>query len=366
MQSLNYCSNTVMELMASMNRDFLPLYEDFLQTYYSHLELLALVGALYIAFKGFSLLHGCYTLISLLINWCLLKKSTLTRRYGEWAVVTGATDGIGKAYAEELASLGMNIILISRNREKLQNVSDSIAKTYGVKTRFIQADFNRCQEFIHVIKDALKDVDVGILVNNAGVCYEYPQYVTEVPEDKMWEIINVNVAAATMMIHVVLPDMVQRKRGAIINISSASSAFLCPLFAIYGASKSFLDYLSQALHQEYASKGIFIQSMIPFFVTTNLIKPMSKHFQTASLLLPDAKGLAYQAVRTIGVTCRTTGNWAHSIQHTPSQTPLHFFPFAVLNQAFKYYFASCLPKWAWICTVTLMFSTIRRQYLARR
>ncbi|XP_063293537.1 inactive hydroxysteroid dehydrogenase-like protein 1 [Pelobates fuscus] len=303
-----------MELVAVMKRALSPLYEEILHAYHNHLELLAVVGALYTAQKGLYLLCGCYRAIRFHISIRMFSKTFLARQYGGWAVVTGATDGIGKAYAEELASFGINIILISRNRDKLQMVSESIATTYGVKTSFIVADFNKGREVFPAIKEALKDVDVGILVNNAGVCYEYPQYVTDVPEDKIWEIINVNIAATTMMLHIVLPGMVQRKKGAIINVTSASARVTCPQFTIYAASKTYLDNLTEALYHEYSSKGIFIQSLTPFFVVTNISISMSTFFKRKSILVPLAKDIAYQAVRTIGLCRRTTGSYAHSLQ----------------------------------------------------
>lgn len=132
---------------------------------------------------------------------------------------TGATDIIGKAYAEELASRGLNIILICSNREELHNVSEAIAGTYGVNTSIIYADFSKGREAYASIAQSLRDLDVGILVNNARVPYEYPQCILEIPEDKVWEIINVNVAAAVMMVRIVVPGMAQRKRGAIVNVS---------------------------------------------------------------------------------------------------------------------------------------------------
>ncbi|XP_063293535.1 inactive hydroxysteroid dehydrogenase-like protein 1 [Pelobates fuscus] len=324
-----------MELMTVVKRTLSQLHEENLQAYHNHfhLGLLAVVGALYTAHKAFYVLCRCYHAIKFHISIRMFSKTFLARQYGGWAVVTGATDGIGKAYAAELASFGINIILISRNREKLQMVSESIATTYGVKTSFIEADFNKGREVFPAIKEALKDVDVGILVNNAGVCYEYPQYVTDVQEDKIWEIINVNIAATTMMLHIVLPGMVQRKKGAIINVSSATACLICPQFTIYAASKfqpefkqpylgqlfeikptTYLDNLTEALYHEYSTKGIFIQSLIPCVVVTNMTSPMCTFFKRKSILVTLAKDYAYQAVRTIGLCRRTTGYYSHSLQ----------------------------------------------------
>ncbi|XP_063800304.1 inactive hydroxysteroid dehydrogenase-like protein 1 [Pseudophryne corroboree] len=282
------------------------------------METMAALGAWYTLRKSLHILHGGYSFFRQYVSPCILDRTSNLTKYGEWAVVTGATDGIGKAYAEELASHGINIILVSRNIEKLQKVSEAITGNYGVKTRFIVADFSWGREVYPAIKEGLRDVDVGILVNNAGVCYEYPLF-NEVPEDKLWEIVNVNIAAAVMMVHIVLPGMVERKRGAIINVSSASCYKPVPLLTTYGASKSFLDYFSQTLHYEYSSNGIFIQSLLPFFLVSKMTN-FSSLLQRKSLLVLFAKDYVHQAVRTIGVSQRTAGHWSYSIQFNKPST----------------------------------------------
>lgn len=151
--------------------------------------------------------------------------------------IKGSTSGIGKAYAEELAKRRVNIILISRNKEKLEAVSRSISETYKVETDFIVADFSKGREPYAAIKKALKDREIGILVNNVGMFYPYPDYFTNVSEDVLWDMININIASANMMTHIVLPGMVEKKKGAIVNVSSASCCQPTPMLTIYGASK---------------------------------------------------------------------------------------------------------------------------------
>ncbi|XP_072278835.1 inactive hydroxysteroid dehydrogenase-like protein 1 [Pyxicephalus adspersus] len=284
-----------------------------LQLYSKHMEILAVVGTCFIMWNILSFLLFLYSMIQQYVIPCLLSRTKHLRQYGEWAVVTGATSGIGKAYAEELASYGVNIILISRNPEKLKNVSEAITATYGVKTRFVVADFSLGRKVYPDIKEALKDVDVGILVNNAGASNDYPQFTTEVPEDKLWEMININVAAAVMMVHIVLPGMVQRKRGAIVNVSSGTCCKPTPLLSVYSSTKSFIDHFSQGLHYEYASKGIFIQSLITYFVKTNLTE-LGKFLKSKPYFVLETKEYAHQAVRTIGISQRTAGHLSHSIQ----------------------------------------------------
>ncbi|XP_063802260.1 inactive hydroxysteroid dehydrogenase-like protein 1 [Pseudophryne corroboree] len=300
-------------MVIAVRSAFASIMQEGSQYYYNHMEILAMVGTSYAVWIILKLLCGCYSLVQQQICQFLFSNTSIIRQYGEWAVVTGATDGIGKAYAEELASQGVNIILLGRNTEKLCSVSESITSAYGVKTRFIVADFSKGREVFPPIKEALNDVDVGILVNNAGVCYDYPACLMEVPEIKSLEIINVNIAAAVMMVYVVLPGMVQRKRGAIINVVSATCCKPMPLATVYTASKSFLDRFTRALQYEYSTEGIFIQSLTPFFVVTKMVECVD-FFTKKSLLAPLAKEYAHSAVRTIGRSLRTTGHWSHSIQ----------------------------------------------------
>ncbi|XP_040185058.1 inactive hydroxysteroid dehydrogenase-like protein 1 [Rana temporaria] len=232
----------VTEIVNEMYKIPVLISKGMFQLYSSHMEILAVVGGCFIIWNVSRFLHFWYSMIQQYAIPCFLSRTKHIRQYGEWAIVTGATDGIGKAYAEELASHGMNIILVSRNPEKLKKVSEDIAATYKVKTQFIVADFSLGREVYPHIKEALRNVEVGILVNNVGAYNEYPQITTEVPEEKLWEIINVNIAAAVMMVHIVLPGMVQRKRGAIVNVSSATSCKPTPLMNMYASSKLLLSY----------------------------------------------------------------------------------------------------------------------------
>ncbi|XP_063801814.1 inactive hydroxysteroid dehydrogenase-like protein 1 isoform X2 [Pseudophryne corroboree] len=285
------------------------LYREVARSCHNNVELLAVVGALYTAKKGLGILYECYSVFRLHITPHLLSRSDLVQRYGEWAVVTGATDSIGRAYAEELANCGVNILLICRDGEQLRSLSEAIAEAYGVTTSFIQADFRVGRATYPAIKEVLKDVDVGILVNNAGVFCEDPQCFSEVPEEKAWEIINNNIAAAVMMAHIVIPGMVQRKRGAIVNVTPGFDSRYNSQSA---ASKSYLDTFSRHLKSEVASSGIFVQSLTPLCVRSKHTSYWTLRYLPA--LVPSPEVYARHAVRTLGHCNRTTGYWAHSLQ----------------------------------------------------
>ncbi|NXP81517.1 HSDL1 protein, partial [Ramphastos sulfuratus] len=291
------------------------LYREISRSCNFYIEALAIVGAWYTVRKCVSLAFNTYGMLRLHVIPRLGGKVDLVKRYGKWAVVTGSTDGIGKAYAEELAKRGVNIILISRNKEKLEAVSRSISETYKVETDIIVADFSKGSEPYSAIKEALKDREIGILVNNVGIFYPYPDYFTNLSEDILWDMINVNIVSANMMTHIVLPGMVEKKRGAIVNVSSASCCQPTPLLTIYGASKTYLDYFSRALHYEYASKGIFVQSLTPFVIATKMVA-RSNIASERSFFFPSAEEYARHAISTLGLSIRTAGYWKHAIKFT--------------------------------------------------
>lgn len=93
------------------------------------------------------------------------------KQYGEWAIVTGGSDGIGKAFVGELAKKGMNVVLISNSPHDLESVAQTIQKKYKVKTLTINVDFTKGTGVYNVIQQKIKDLDVGLLVNNVGIGY---------------------------------------------------------------------------------------------------------------------------------------------------------------------------------------------------
>ncbi|XP_066493701.1 inactive hydroxysteroid dehydrogenase-like protein 1 [Tiliqua scincoides] len=287
----------------------------------SYMEMLAFIGALYMAKTCLTFANDTYTLIRLHFIPRLVRKADLVKLYGKWAVVTGCTSGVGKAYAKELASHGVNVILISRNKEKLDAVAREIADTYKVETVVIVADFSKGHGIYPVIEKGLKGKEVGILVNNVGVFYDCPDYFTNLTQDKIWEIININIGATTMMTYMLLPEMVERKKGAIVSIASLACCQPTPHMSAYSASKAYVDHFSRALHYEYGSQGIFVQSLLPSFMSTNMTTYSDKLSQKG-ILVPSGEEYAHHAIATLGISRRTAGYWPHSImvllgQHVP-------------------------------------------------
>lgn len=232
------------------------------------------------------------------------------KRFGEWAVVTGATDGIGKAYAQELAKAGINIVLVSRSPEKLSDVAAEIENKYKVKTKTIPVDFTGGLEIYDKVRAELEGMEIGTLVNNVGMGYAHPMYFAEIPNDKVVaDLININIYSVSMMTRIVLPGMLERKKGAIINLSSASGAAPMPLLTVYSAAKAYVDFFSRALQQEYGSRGIIVQSQLPYFVSTKLSK-----IRRANMMVPAPTTYVKSALKTLGTSDWTFGYWAHAVQ----------------------------------------------------
>lgn len=196
----------------------------------------------------------------------------LKKEYGSWAVITGSTDGIGKALAFELASKGLSLVLVGRNPSKLEATSNEIRARFGdlkVDIKNVVVDLEKWsgQEISKAIEGVIEELDVGILINNAGVSYPNARYFHEVDRNMMESLIKVNSEAATWVTRAVLPAMLKKKKGAILNMGSGSVAVLpsFPLFAIYASTKAYV----------YPYMFLKFFFFFPFFIFQGIDHPKS-------------------------------------------------------------------------------------------
>uniref|UniRef100_A0A8C0J3Z8 Hydroxysteroid 17-beta dehydrogenase 3 n=1 Tax=Chelonoidis abingdonii TaxID=106734 RepID=A0A8C0J3Z8_CHEAB len=212
--------------------------------------------------------------------WNALPQSYF-RSMGEWAVVTGAGDGIGKAYSLELAKRGLNIVMISRTLEKLQKVATEIEQATGRNVKIIQADFTK--DYIYEnIEKCLQGLEIGIL-GNLLCNYKLAKF----------KCVEVRQAG---------------QKGLILNLSSGLGTFPCPLYTIYSASKAFVCTFSKALQAEYKAKGIIIQVVAPYAVST----PMTM-YQKPNLITKTAEEFVRESLIYVTVGEETFGCLAHEI-----------------------------------------------------
>uniref|UniRef100_H2YRG2 Uncharacterized protein n=1 Tax=Ciona savignyi TaxID=51511 RepID=H2YRG2_CIOSA len=171
----------------------------------------------------------------------------------------------------KLAERGLNIILVSRNKESLEEEARFIENAYGVKTLIIVQDLAfLTPEITEEIKSQISRLDIGILINNAGVHYDCPMKLSEVETSRLHSMVQVNMNAVVAMTSAVLPGMEQRKRGLIVNMSSGAGWLPMPMISLYSSTKAFVDHFSQSLHYEVASSNIHVQSLTPMYISTRM------------------------------------------------------------------------------------------------
>ncbi|CAA3032519.1 very-long-chain 3-oxoacyl- reductase 1-like [Olea europaea subsp. europaea] len=234
------------------------------------------------------------------------------KKYGSWALVTGPTDGIGKAFAFQLAWKGLNLILVGRNPDKLREVSDSIKSKHGsTQIKTVMVDFSGdLNDGVGRIKETIEGLDVGVLINNAGISYPYARFFQEVDENLLNDLIKVNVEGTTKVTHAVLPGMLNRKKGAIVNIGSGAATVIPsdPLYDVYAASKAYIDQFSRCLYVEYKKSGIDVQCQVPLYVATKMAS-----IKRSSFFVPSTDGYARAALCWIGYEPRCMPYWPHSL-----------------------------------------------------
>lgn len=275
-----------------------------------NMEWYAAAGAVAVSYVAFKLTCSILSGIKCFLLARPLGLGVDLKKMGAWAVVTGCTDGIGKSYTEQLAQKGMNLVLISRTESKLQTLAAEIESRFRVKTKIIVADFSQGASIYPGISKDLEGLDIGVLINNVGLGYDFPAFLHEVPdrEKKFVDLIQVNITSVTMMTSIVMPQMVSKKKGVIVNLSSASGMKPTPLLGVYAAAKAYVDYFSVCMQKEYESKGIIVQSVMPNFVTTKMSK-----IRKASVMVPNPDTFVRSALSLIGVSNRTNGFWSHNL-----------------------------------------------------
>lgn len=184
----------------------------------------------------------------------------LRERYGEWAVVTGASAGIGTAFARALAAEGVSVVLAARRTERLRELAQELEKRHGVATRVVGVDLARA-EGPELLLTTVEDLDVAILVNNAGIGYA-GRLDGQDPE-RLAAIVQLNCATPVVLTARLLPAMRTRGRGAVVVVGSVSGSQPLALHALYAATKVFDNYLGEALWGELQGTGVDALALLP-------------------------------------------------------------------------------------------------------
>jgi short-subunit dehydrogenase len=182
------------------------------------------------------------------------------------ALITGASSGIGAVYADRLAKRGYDLIIVARNRSKLDALAKRLTNETKRSVEVLAADLNDKADLARV-EDALKkDSSITVLVNNAGIGTFAP--LLDSDANKMEEMISLNITALTRLTYAVAPRFVARGSGTIINISSIVGIAPEILNGVYGGTKAYVLAFSHSLQHELSAKGIRVQAVLPGVTAT--------------------------------------------------------------------------------------------------
>ena len=181
-------------------------------------------------------------------------------------LITGASSGIGEAFANTLDKLGAKLILTARSKDKLEQMVSSMNNAVSIPGDLSKKEFP--QELYAKVNEMKLKVD--ILINNAG--FGYSGKFLDNSMENYNEMINLNICSLTHLTHLFMKDMLENKSGGIINISSLASFQPIPFFSIYAATKAFVTSFTLSLYEEYREKNIKILGVCPGYTKTNFNK----------------------------------------------------------------------------------------------
>jgi hypothetical protein len=183
--------------------------------------------------------------------------------------VTGASSGLGRAFATKLAADGMSLVLVARSGGLLQDLADELREAYGVEAHVIVADLADADARGPVIAE-LETRDIEVLINNAGFATS-GDFADENPA-RIAEMVSLNCLALTMLSRAVVPGMIARGRGAIVNVASTAAFQPIPTMGTYAATKAFVLRLSMAMWHELRPSGVTVLALCPGATETDFWK----------------------------------------------------------------------------------------------
>lgn len=220
------------------------------------------------------------------------------KKYDGYALITGGSSGIGRVFAHELAAQGYNLILVARNKKKLEEASTQLKKKYSVDVILISQDLAD-PDSTDIIYEEIqkKKIHVGLLINNAGIFTQWNRFLDSSRENNL-NIIKIMCLSYTDLTYKFLPAMVEKGNGGIIFISSVAAIYPGMGIATYASAKAFSLKLGVSLHGEYKSKGIDVLSVCPGAVDTGLFESAGASKLPFPML--SAEGVVKKALNALG------------------------------------------------------------------
>ncbi|MFN8578112.1 MAG: SDR family oxidoreductase [Candidatus Sericytochromatia bacterium] len=209
--------------------------------------------------------YGTYKLLK-----TISRPSKKEKLKGSSVIITGASAGIGKAYAFAFAEQGCDLILAARSKEKIDSLAEEIRQKYNVKVLSVPTDVSDEEQAKNLINIALEQFDhIDILINNAGIgSYGY---IHETSISDMKKIMDVNFWGMVHCTHSILPSMIRRRKGRIVNVSSVVGKIALPTMGAYSATKFAMEGFSDSLRVEMKKYGIGVTVICPTSTKTDFV-----------------------------------------------------------------------------------------------
>lgn len=216
-----------------------------------------------------------------------------------YAVVTGASQGLGKAFAENLASKNINVVLVSLPGQHLKELAHRLEETYQIKAHFYEVDLSVNENVMKLTEWLNQSFEIHILINNAGLggtkkfVDASPAYINM--------ILQVNVAATSLITHQLLPNLLRQPKAYILNVSSMAAFSPIGFKTVYPASKTFIHSFSRGLHEELKDTNVFVSVVNPGAMKTNMdvCKRIEKQGVLGKLTLLDPNKVAAYCIRQL-------------------------------------------------------------------
>lgn len=190
-----------------------------------------------------------------------MSSTTHTKAHQGTALITGASSGIGAVYADRLARRGYDLILVARNRARLDRLASRLTDETGRSVEVVPADLGKRDDVRRIEEILRTDSSITMLINNAG--FGGAGTVLQADPDRMEAMIDLNVTALTRLTYAAAPKFVERGNGAIINIASIVAVAPQLLNGVYGGTKAFVLAFSQSLHHDLGAQGVRVQAVLP-------------------------------------------------------------------------------------------------------
>lgn len=215
----------------------------------------------------------------------------------KYAVITGASKGLGKAFARELAATGKNLILVSLPGEGLNGIGGELKTEFGVDVACYETDFNVDENILKFTDWVNENFQVEILINNAGIGGS--KSFTEASNQYLRQIIQLNITSPVILLHKLLPNLLKQERSWILNVASMASFSPMGFKTVYPASKRFIHHFSRGLHEELKNTGITISCVFPGPMRTNttVSNRIEKYGIWGRLILMTPEQVASKSIR---------------------------------------------------------------------